>query len=62
MRQAGFRAVILFCVQHTGIRGRPATHIDLDYGAALQEAIAAGVELLAYGADISPQQMALTGA
>ena len=61
MRQAGFRAVILFCVQHTGIRQvRPATHIDPEYGAWLQEAVAAGVELLAYGADISPQQMALT--
>ena len=61
MRQAGFRAVILLCVQHTGIRQvRPATHIDPEYGASLQEAVAAGVELLAYGADISPQQMALS--
>ncbi len=61
MRQAGFRAVILFCVQHTGIaQVRPASHIDPEYGILLQEAVAAGVELLAYGADITPQQMALT--
>ena len=32
------------------------THISV----LLQEAVAAGVELLAYGADISPQQMVLT--
>ncbi len=61
MRQAGFRAVILFCVQHTGIQlVRPASHIDPEYGALLQEAAAAGVELLAYGADITPRQMVLT--
>ena len=61
MKEAGLRAVILFCVQHTGIQQvRPASHIDPEYGILLQEAAAAGVELLAYGADITPQQMALT--
>jgi sugar fermentation stimulation protein A len=60
MKEAGVRAVILFCVQHTGIREvRPATHIDPSYSALLAEAHQAGVELLAYGADISPQAIHL---
>jgi sugar fermentation stimulation protein A len=60
MRAAGCRAVILFCVQHTGIREvRPAIHIDPAYGHLLHEALMAGVELLAYGADISPQGSSL---
>ena len=61
IRQSGQRAMILFCVQHTGIaQVRPASHIDPEYGILLQEAVAAGVELLAYGADITPRQMVLT--
>jgi sugar fermentation stimulation protein A len=60
MRAAGFRAVILFCVQHTGIREvRPAAHIDPSYSALLAEAYQAGVEILAYGADISPDSIHL---
>lgn len=60
MKAAGLRAVILFCVQHTGIREvRPATHIDPAYGALLAEAHQAGVEILAYGADISPDSIHL---
>ncbi len=60
MKAAGLRAVILFCVQHTGIREvRPATHIDPSYSALLAEAQQAGVEILAYGADISPDSIHL---
>lgn len=57
MAQQGHRAVLLFCVQHTGIsRVSPADHIDPAYGSTLRAAIAAGVEVLAYGARIEPEQ------
>ena len=49
----GHRAVLLFCVQHTGIQQvSPADHIDPAYGATLRAAIAAGVEVIAYAAQI----------
>jgi sugar fermentation stimulation protein A len=55
MVQQGYRAVLLFCVQHTGIRWvEPADAIDPLYGRLLREAIAAGVEVLAYQATINP--------
>ncbi len=45
----GGRAVLFFCVQHSGIRlVKPAAHIDPDYSDALREAMTAGVEVLAY--------------
>ncbi|MGI2258799.1 DNA/RNA nuclease SfsA [Shewanella sp. GXUN23E] len=45
----GKRAVLLFIVQHTGINNvSPAAHIDPDYAALFNEAIEAGVEVLAY--------------
>lgn len=50
--EAGDRAVLCFCVNHTGIDVvRPADHIDPTYGGLLREAAAAGVEILAYRAD-----------
>lgn len=53
----GHRAVLLFCVQHTGIQQvSPADHIDPAYGATLRAAIAAGVEVIAYAAQIKPAQ------
>lgn len=53
----GHRAVLLFCVQHTGIQQvSPADHIDPVYGATLRAAIAAGVEVIAYAAQIKPAQ------
>lgn len=57
MVRSGHRAVLLFCVQHTGIKKvRPADHIDVLYGSTLREAVIAGVEVIAYAADILPQQ------
>ena len=45
----GERALLLFCVQHTGIREvRPADHIDERYGQMLRQAVAAGVEVCAW--------------
>ncbi|HEY5717539.1 MAG TPA: DNA/RNA nuclease SfsA [Motiliproteus sp.] len=56
----GQRAVLVFCVAHTGIWAvRPADHIDPAYGQALREAVAAGVEVVALGAEISPAGMVL---
>lgn len=56
----GARAVLLFCVQHTGIeRVSPAYDIDPIYSQRLGEAADAGVEVLAYRADISPEEIIL---
>lgn len=53
--QQGQRAVLLFCVQHTGIRRvSAAAHIDPVYARTLRDAHAQGVEILAYGVDINP--------
>ena len=58
--EQGGRAVLFFCVQHTGIdRVAPADDIDPTYGKALREAVSAGVEVMAWGADISPEEITL---
>lgn len=55
MKKSGSRAVLFFCVQHTGIEQvAPAHQIDREYGETLRKAVAAGVEVLAYGVDINP--------
>jgi sugar fermentation stimulation protein A len=38
---------------------RPADGIDFEYGRALREAIAAGVEVLAYRAQVAPEGIRL---
>ena len=61
---AGDQAVLLFCVPHEGIREvRPADHIDPAYGAALREAAAAGVRVMAARVTFStePDGMRITG-
>lgn len=56
MVRDGHRAVLLYCVQHTGIEWvEPADAIDPLYGKTLREAIAAGVGVIAYGAEIKPE-------
>lgn len=61
MKQQGHRAVLFFCVQHTGVeRVAPADDIDPLYGDTLREAIEAGVEVLAYGAEINEQEIGLS--
>ncbi|WP_435633307.1 DNA/RNA nuclease SfsA [Carnimonas bestiolae] len=46
---SGKRAVLLFCVAHTGINEvRPAAHIDVAYAEGLKAAVECGVEVLAY--------------
>ncbi|WP_448553607.1 DNA/RNA nuclease SfsA [Thalassotalea montiporae] len=56
----GQRAVLLFAVLHSGITSfAAAAHIDPTYAQLLNEAIAAGVEVLVYKAEISPEGMVL---
>lgn len=58
---AGTAAVLIFCVNLTGIEGvRPADEIDPTYGKALREAIASGVKVLAYGVSISDSEIIIT--
>ncbi len=60
MKQQGHRAVLFFCVQHTGIKQvSPAAHIDEKYTQAFHEARAAGVEVYAYGAHMSVAEITL---
>ena len=54
------RAVLLFCVQHTGIRlATTADDIHPAYGDALRAAVARGVEVYAYGCEIERDEIAL---
>jgi len=58
--RSGRRAVLFFCVQHTGIdEVRPADGIDPVYGDTLRKALGSGVEVLAYRADINPGSVEL---
>lgn len=61
LARQGIRAVQLYCVNLSGIEAvRPAGEIDAAYAAALGEAKLAGVEVLAYGADLTPTEIRLT--
>lgn len=54
LAREGVRTVQLYCVNVSGIEAvRPATEIDPQYAQALSEARAAGVEVLAYGCELS---------
>lgn len=58
--EAGHRAVIFFCVQRAdAVEVRPADAIDPRYGQTLRQALACGVEALAYDTCISPRAVAL---
>lgn len=61
--EAGQRAVMLYCIQRADVTGfRPADEIDAEYGQMLRSALAAGVEVLAYAASVSPQEIQLAQA
>ena len=61
MVREGHRAVLLFCVQHSGINWvEPADHIDIEYGKTLRAAITAGVEVIAYSAFIDAENSTIT--
>ena len=58
--RGGHRAVLFFNVAHTGVRrAAPAWDIDPEYARVLTEAVQSGVEVLAYGAAISPDTIEL---
>lgn len=61
MVEQGHRAVLLFAVLHQGINQvSAAKHIDEKYALLLNQAIAVGVEVLAYKAKISAREVTLT--
>jgi sugar fermentation stimulation protein A len=56
IRKSGDRAMLLFCVQHSGIDFvRPADGVDPTYGSLLREAIDSGIEVLALKAEFDIQ-------
>ena len=56
----GHRSVLFFCVQHTGIyHVSAAKEIDPVYVEELQKAVEAGVEVMAWGAKVSPDGIEL---
>ncbi|MCL1140035.1 DNA/RNA nuclease SfsA [Shewanella pneumatophori] len=60
MVEQGYRAILLFVVQHTGIKSvKAAAHIDPDYAKLLAEAHKKGVEIIAYSAELSPSEASL---
>ncbi len=63
MVQQGFRAVLCYVVNHTGIESvRAAAHIDPVYAGALKAAKAAGVEVIGYKSRISPDEIVIEAA
>lgn len=61
MVEQGYRAVLCFAVLHTGINNvQAAKHIDPKYAELLINAINKGVEVIAYKAEISPDELLLT--
>lgn len=60
LARQGLRAVQLYCVNLTDVEAvRPAGEVDAAYAAALREAVAAGVEVLAYGARLDEHQISI---
>lgn len=61
MVEQGYRAMLCFCVQHSGISYvTSADEIDPLYGETIREAVAKGVEVIAYRASLSPQAITIS--
>ena len=59
--QEGHRAVLFFCVQHTGInRVKTMDDIDPVYGKTLREVMKQGVEVMAWGVEMTEEDIRLT--
>ncbi|HPF12745.1 MAG TPA: DNA/RNA nuclease SfsA, partial [Planctomycetota bacterium] len=60
MVASGHRAVMLYIVSRSdAVSFSPARDIDPDYGAALDDVVQRGVEILAYSTVVSPQSFEL---
>lgn len=60
LKAKGLRPVQIYCVQRGDVKEvRPADGIDHEYGRTLREAIAAGVEVLAYRAKVDTSEIRL---
>jgi sugar fermentation stimulation protein A len=58
LKAGGERPVQLYCVQREDVNEvRPADAIDPEYGRTLREAIDAGVEVMAYRARVTPEEI-----
>lgn len=58
--EEGHRAVLVFCVQHSGAETVGlADDIDPEYGATLRESIRSGVEVIAYGCRLSTSEIVI---
>src|SRR5579862_8385010 len=58
LKAAGLRPVQLYCVQRGDVgEVRPADSIDPTYGRTLRQALAAGVEVMAYRAKVTPREI-----
>jgi sugar fermentation stimulation protein A len=58
LKAKGLRPVQLYCVQRGDVNEvRPADGIDFEYGRTLREAIAVGVEVLAYRAKVTASEI-----
>ncbi|MBL4682137.1 MAG: DNA/RNA nuclease SfsA [Pseudomonadales bacterium] len=56
-KQLGNRAIIFFCVQHSGIKNVAiAGHIDPEYKKEFDRALEAGVEVIVYQCAMSPNE------
>ena len=61
-RERGERAVLFFCVMHSGVRiATTADAIQPEYGEIVREAMDSGVEVLAWGTAIGTNGIQLTG-
>jgi len=58
--ELGNRGILLFAILHSGINSvKAAEHIDVEYAHLLKQAKDAGVEVIAYKANISPNSIKL---
>jgi sugar fermentation stimulation protein A len=54
----GKRAVLFFCIQHSGIKSvQVAKYIDPDYAKELKRAMLNGVQILCYGCEINSEKI-----
>lgn len=61
LAESGVRAVLFYCVQHSGIGTvEAAAEIDPAYAAALARAVEAGVEVIAYRAELAAGEIRLS--